>query len=197
MRTKPLTVAVSGGIGSGKSVVAKIFTTLGYKVFDCDSEAKTLMNCDAEIKRRISQEISSDAILPGGIIDRPKLSAIVFSEKAKLEILNNIVHGAVKRRILDWVDENNNQPVLFIETAILYQSGIDSMVDKVIDVVAPECVRILRVMRRNSLSESQVIDRINSQKIVIDKPHADVYVIDNSGSNPLLPQIQEFLAGIG
>lgn len=193
MQTKPLTVAISGGIGSGKTVVSEILSTFGYKVFNCDAEAKSLMDNDAEIKRRIARDISDKAILQDGRIDRAALSAIVFTNKEKLIVLNNIVHGAVKQRISEWIGQNSRDSVLFIETALLYQSGIDRMVDKVLEVAAPEKLRIERVMRRNSLSESEVIDRINSQKITIDFPHADICVIDNSGYTPLLPQIQDFL----
>lgn len=193
MQTKPLTVAISGGIGSGKTVVSEILSTLGYKVFNCDIEAKSLMDNDAEIKRRIAGDISKETILPDGRIDRAKLSAVVFTDNEKLDILNTIVHGAVKRRILEWIGKNCGESLLFIETALLYQSGIDRMVDKVLDVVAPERVRIERVMRRNSLSESEVINRINSQKIAVDTPHSGTCVIDNSGNTPLLPQIQDFL----
>ncbi len=196
MQTKPLTVAISGGIGSGKTVVSEILSTFGYKVFNCDAEAKSLMDIDAEIKRRIARDISDKAILHDGRIDRAALSAIVFTDKEKLIVLNNIVHGAVKQRISEWIGRNNRDSVLFIETALLYQSGIDRMVDKVLEVAAPEKLRIERVMRRNSLSESEVIDRINSQKITIDFPHADICVIDNSGCTPLLPQIQDFLEKI-
>lgn len=194
---KPLTVAIAGGIGSGKTVVSEVLITLGYKVFNCDCEAKELMDNDAGIKRRIAAEISVDAILPDGQIDRNRLSSVVFSDKEKLSALNDIVHGAVKRRIAEWIEENREEPVLFIETALLYQSGIDRMVDKVIEVNAPDYVRVERVMRRSKLSEAEVISRINSQKIQIDSPHADVTIIDNSGDNALIPQIRKFLEKAG
>lgn len=190
---KPLTVAISGGIGSGKTVVSEIFSTMGFNVFNCDCEAKILMDNDEDIKHRISAEISPEAILPDGQINRCQLSSIVFSDKAKLNTLNCIVHGAVKRRINEWVGCNCDEPILFIETALLYQSGIDRMVDKVIEVTAPEYVRVERVMRRSSLSEREVIERINSQQIKIDSPHSDVTIIDNSGDTALIPQIQCFL----
>ncbi|MBO5779665.1 MAG: dephospho-CoA kinase [Muribaculaceae bacterium] len=189
-------IAISGGIGSGKSVVARMLRTMGYLVYDCDVEAKRLMDSSPAIKLCIANEISADAIAANGSIDRQQLSAIVFSDKAKLELLNSIVHGAVKDDLTEWSARNATHSPLFVETAILYQSGLDKLVDRVIEVVANDAVRIERVCHRNSMSEAEVLKRIESQRIDVKNPHPNVDTIDNNGSEAVLPQLLDFLKSI-
>lgn len=184
-------IAISGGIGCGKSVVAAILRRLSYHVYDCDSRAKTLMDGDRGILRRLSAEIGADVVVDG-VIDRHRLSEIVFSDPNKLATLNSIVHGAVKADLQRWVDAHD-EPTLFVETAILYQSGIDRMVDEVWEVSAPLDVRIERVMSRNGLSASEVRARIASQSVSVAVPHRRVFEITNDGLVPVLPQIETLL----
>ncbi len=112
-------IAITGGIGSGKSVVSHTLRCLGYPVYDCDSEARILMDNDSDIRQRISAEISAEAINADGTINRQKLSAIIFSDTGKLRQLNSIVHGAVRNLFVQWSLSSNEQ-TLFVETAILY-----------------------------------------------------------------------------
>ena len=119
-------IAVTGGIGAGKSVVCRVLRTMGYPVFDCDSEAKALMDADCDIKRRIAIEIDESAVCCGNI-DRRRLAEIVFADVAKLEILNSIVHGAVRQRIAEW-EQTLAGRLLFVETAILFPSGLNRLV---------------------------------------------------------------------
>ena len=155
------TIAICGGIGSGKSIVSRILTVLGFDVYDCDSEAKRLMDADDAIKDAIAREIAGECIVDG-TIDRPRLAGIVFSDSVKLEALNAIVHAAVRRHLAAWIEARTGRPK-FIETAILYQSGLDRMVDEVWEVTAPADVRIARVMARNSMSAAEVKARIDAQ----------------------------------
>ena len=186
-------IAITGGIGSGKSVVSSILRVCGYKVYDCDLNAKLLMDNSNEIKRVISKRIDSSVITPQGDINRTLLSSIVFGEQSKLQILNKIVHGAVRADIIKWRDANEGYPYLFVETAILYQSGLDAIVDEVWDVTAPQEVRIERVMRRNNFSREQVEARINSQNYNPQNIHPDTKTIVNDDVSPLLPQILTLL----
>lgn len=182
-------IAVTGGIGSGKSIVCKILHTMGYKIYDCDSRAKALMDNSESIKVEISKKISNDAI-NNGIINRQILAKIVFSDSAKLHMLNKIVHSAIREDILSWQKSNSEENILFIETAILYQSKIDTLVDEVWDVTAPIETRIKRVMARNNVSRKEVISRIESQKLPQDvKIHANTFCINNDGIEPIIPQI--------
>lgn len=188
-------IAVSGGIGSGKSVVCRILRALGYGVYDCDSRAKALMDAGREIKARIARDIHPDAITADMVIDRALLSKVVFSDPNKLCLLNSIVHAAVRSDIRAWA-EGGKERLLFVETAILYQSGIDAMVDAVWEVTAPEPVRVARVMHRNGLCEADVKKRIESQIFEPPSPHAHVSVIVNDGCKSVLMQVDALLAEI-
>lgn len=189
-------IAVCGGIGSGKSVVCRILRCMGYPVYDCDSRAKQLMDASDDIRRVIAEDIAADAIDSEGHIDRRCLAAAVFGDAAKLEILNRAVHGCVLDDLECWRREQ--QGTAFVETAILYQSGLNRMVDEVWEVTAPEAVRVCRVMQRNSMTEAQVIERIEAQRYQPDaeEVHACVREIVNDGSSALLPQIGRLLRGL-
>lgn len=186
--------AITGGIGAGKSVVSAMLTAMGYDVFDCDSEAKKIMDSDTSIKSRLKTEIHAETVRHDGSIDRQRISSVVFSDKAKLQILNDIVHGAVRRRINTWATEHRANSHLFVETAILYQSGLDKMVDDVIEVIAPDEIRIIRVVRRNNCDEAQVAARISAQQFVPQTRHKHISEIINDDKLPVLPQLLAYLA---
>lgn len=183
-------IAITGGIGCGKSLISTILAICGYNVYDCDSNAKRLMDNDYEIKNAISTLIDKSAISSTGDIDRTKLASIVFNNPNKLSALNTIVHSSVKKDILRWQHENisTNKP-LFVETAILYQSGLDKIVDEVWEVNASEETRIKRVIARNNFTRKQVISRINSQKHTPNTIHPNTKSILNENDEPILPQI--------
>lgn len=184
-------IAIAGGIGSGKSVVSRILSAMNYPVYDCDSEAKRLMDSSDTIKSAISKRIYYGAISSDNRIDRSVLAEIVFKDKDKLRILNEIVHSAFKEDILKWCRGKN---IAFVETAILYQSGLDKIVDMVWEVVAPKEIRILRVIKRNNMSAEQVLDRIKAQDdFLIEEKHPATYIINNDGDEPVLPQINNLL----
>ncbi|MDE6489569.1 MAG: dephospho-CoA kinase [Muribaculaceae bacterium] len=186
-------IAITGGIGSGKSVVSRILRVMGYPVYDCDTEARLLMDGDTAISRRIANEISPEAIDDDGKINRPKLAEIVFTDRQALERLNNIVHSAVRDHLRQWIDRHQPTSTCFVETAIPYQSHIDTMVDEIWEVDAPEEIRISRVMARNNLSRREVENRIEAQRYTPDRLHPNTRHIDNSPSSPLLPQLLRLL----
>ncbi|MCM1065976.1 MAG: dephospho-CoA kinase [Muribaculaceae bacterium] len=182
-------IALTGGIGAGKSVVARILRDIGYPVFDCDSEAKALMDADEALKARLAAEIAEEVIVDGAI-DRPALSAIVFADAEKLATLNAIVHRAVIDRLIEWAGSSGRRPV-FVETAILYQSGLDRYVDAEWHVTAPLEERIRRVMARNGLSREQIMARIRSQQHT-PGPEAAILPVErivNDGKEAVLPQL--------
>lgn len=186
-------IAVAGGIGSGKSVVCSILSAMGYPVYDCDSRAKAIMDSDAGIKRQIADRIDSQSILPDGSIDRARLAKVAFSDRGKLDILNSIVHGAVKADLRAWASGVDSE-LAFVETAILYESGVDKMVDAVWEVAAPQSVRIERVMRRNGMSAREAASRIEAQRFTPQARHSHESVIDNGGTLPLLGQINSLIS---
>lgn len=186
-------IAVCGGIGSGKSVVCRILESMGHEVYYCDERARRLMDECEEIKRRIAEEICEEAVAQG-VIDRKILSERVFSDSLALERLNTIVHQSVRDDIERWLQAPERRNPAFIETAILYQSGLDRMVDEVWEVMAPEDVRVRRVMKRNSLSAEQVRMRIEAQdSFVPECVHPAVSVIENDDVMPVLPQVERLL----
>ncbi len=189
----PHITAVTGGIGAGKSVVSNMLRVMGYDVFDCDAEAKRLMDSSAEIKARLCSEISPMAVRDDGSIDRQHISSIVFFDDSKLKQLNAIVHAAVIDEIHRWRVSLTGVPRVFVETAILYQSGMDKLVDDVWDVIAPDELRIERVMARNNADRRSVEARINSQNYVPDHCHASVHEIVNDDMSAVLPRILELL----
>lgn len=185
-------IAITGGIGSGKSIASRVLTAMGYEVYDCDSRAKEIMDRDRNIHRRIAEEVEPKCISDCGI-NRAILSATVFADAERLAAINAIVHGAVKEDIALWL-AGLDKKTAFVETAILYESGLDRMVDCVWEVSAPTELRIERVMRRSALTEEAVIARIKAQESTIaDTPHPHIIKLINDGVSPLLPQIEKAL----
>lgn len=180
-------IAVTGGIGAGKSIVCDMLRALGHDVYDCDSHAKGIMDGSDIIKHVIADEICAAAVVDG-VIDRKVLAEVVFSDKAMLDRLNRAVHSAVRDDIVSWAE---GRPVAFVETAILYQSGLDRIVDEVWNVVAPQQLRINRVMMRNGFERDQVVRRVEAQDgFVPDCVHPRVFDLVNDDVQPLLPQLE-------
>ncbi len=180
-------IAITGGIGSGKSVVCQIISTMGYECFDCDKEAKRIMDSSENIKQSLIQEIHPQAVV-AGIINRKVIAETVFSDNEKLQALNKIVHSAVRDEISCRFEHSNSEK-FFVETAILYESGIDKMVDEIWLVDANLETRIKRVMKRNNMKREDVIARIKSQNTCQTETHPNTYTIHNDDSDALLSQI--------
>lgn len=187
-------IAVTGGIGSGKSIVCRILMALGYPVYDCDSRAKTLMDSSWEIKRQISENICQEAISPSGEIDRRRLAQEVFADRQLLKQLNTIVHAEVRRDIDQWF-RHSESAICFVETAILRESRLDKMVSETWEVVAPSEVRIRRVMHRSSLTAEEVKSRISVQQPFRPEPGSAIRMqtIVNDGQTPILPRVLNLL----
>lgn len=186
-------IAVTGGIGSGKSIVSKILIAEGFPVYDCDSAAKDLMDNNHQIQNNLCAEIHPDAV-KCGVIDRHLISSIVFADDDKLAKLNRIVHSGVRKDLANWLSANVGHKYVFVETAILYQSQLDRMVDEVWEVVAPRELRIERVMSRNQMRRADVENRISVQdSYVPDRKVGNTYMIINDGVMAVLPQIKKLL----
>lgn len=185
-------VALTGGIGAGKSVVAKMLRAMGYNVYDCDIEARNIMNRSLDIKGAIVEKFGQECINSDGTLNRPAIGAIVFHDQEALTWLNNLVHGAVRCHLADYITSHGDE-LIFVETAILYQSGIDKMVDAVIEVVASEEIRAKRIMSRNGLTYNDAVARIEAQQFTPSEPHQCVYTLLNEGSNAIIPQLLQIL----
>lgn len=192
-------IAITGGIGSGKSVVSNVLRAIGYEVYDCDIMARRLMQQSTSIKERIATEIAAEALTSDGDINRTQLARIVFSDPEMLRRLNAIVHHHVREHLHSWYSalSTAGTGVAFVETAILYESHIDRMVDSVWQVEADTETRVSRVMARNNISREEVLNRIASQQSCVpdSERHPSTHIIVNSGTDAILPRIEALLRG--
>ena len=156
-------------------------------MYDCDSQAKKIMDNSPVIKQEIMTQIDR-AVVKNGIINRQALGEIVFNDNVALQRLNSIVHSAVKTDLYNWHRETSGD-IHFVETAILYQSGINEMVDEIVEVVAPKELRIRRVMARNNMGREQVLERISSQSSEQNRCNDKTIKIINDDNTSLLCQV--------
>ena len=154
-------VGLTGGIGSGKSTIARLFAALGIAVYDSDIEAKKLINTSAEIKKRIVEVFGAEAYAEG-VYNRAYMADIVFRNPDKLAVLNSIVHPVLADHFNQWVALQTS-PYVIKEAAILFESGSYKNCDFIITVTAPEILRISRCMSRDGSTEAQVRARMAQQ----------------------------------
>ncbi len=173
-----MVIGLTGGIGSGKSTVAKLFSKFNnIAIYNADLEAKNLMNTSTEIKSKLIKEFSQE-VYQDNQLNRPFLANIVFSNNKKLKILNNIVHPIVYKHLNDFIKENTNKDILY-ENAILFENKSNLFCDKIITVTAPIKTRIQRVIKRDNSSYEDVEKRINNQWKDSKKIMQSNYVIHN------------------
>lgn len=187
------TIGITGGIGAGKSVVSRALRLRGYRVYDCDFEAKRLMDNSAQLKEDISRRFGAECLLADGSLHRPAIAAHLFGDAAKRDWLNSIVHAMVRADIAAWLGslEEEGVEVAFIESAILRSSRLDAVCSEIWLVDAPEEVRISRVQKRNGMKAELVRQRIEAQmEEYSDFGNLSMRRIINDGSIPLLPQIE-------
>lgn len=193
-----LRVGITGGIGSGKSYVAKVFKALGVPFYDADKEAKELMNTNPEIRDALVRAFGREVYDAKGRLNRSYLASQVFKDKDKLDRLNVIVHPIVIQHGADW-SVSQTFPYSLKEAALLFESGSYKQLDYTILVTAPEDVRIARVMQRDSVSRQDVLDRMSKQLPDEEKRALADFIIVNDGVESLLPQVlplhEQFLRG--
>jgi len=180
-------IGITGGIGSGKTYVSEVFFSLGIPVFNADVESKRLMSSSDKLISLVKDSFGNDIYI-NGVLDKKKLASIVFSDKEKLENLNNIIHPIVKQEFIDWCKQQNSSYVIK-EAAILFESNSDKGLDAVICVSAPLNVRMDRVVKRDGSSEKEIKNRIENQISQEEKENLSDYIIVNDGVQSLLPQI--------
>ena len=187
----PKLIAVCGGIGAGKSTVTRLLRIMGYPVYDCDSQAKRLMEESEPVKQQLIDLFGPTAYI-GNHLNRQLIASQVFNDKSLLNKLNSIVHPAVKSDIIHWAHNNQEDELLFVETAILKESNLEQLFDNIIYVTAPIDIRIRRVMKRSNLTHSQVMERINNQYSTIPQNAA---IIINDDTNSIIAQTLQILSG--
>jgi dephospho-CoA kinase len=190
MRSKPFQIGITGGIGSGKSTICKIFTCLGVPVYDADSRAKSIMTTDGILIEQIKKEFGDLAYLPDGSLDREYLSRVIFENQEKRSLLNQMVHPRVAADTDRWLDQNREASYVVREAALLIESGAYLRVDKVILVTAPEELRIKRVLARDPHRlKEEVIKIIATQLPEEEKKKVADVVVYNDETQLLVPQI--------
>ena len=182
-------VGITGGIGSGKTMVCKVFELLGISVYYSDEESKKLLDNDIKVKEQIINMFGDAIINEAGNIDRKKLSAAVFGDNEKLKLLNGIVHPAVAKHFEEWLNVHSTDKYILKEAAILFESGANKLVDEVITVTAPVSLKIQRAMQRDKIAEEQVVLRMKNQWSDEEKIKLSQFVIYNDEENLIIPQI--------
>ncbi len=180
-------LGITGGIGSGKTSVCRVFEVLNIPVFSADRVAQAIMENDKSIIEGINSIAGRDLYLNGSL-DRPTLSDLIFNDKASLEKVNSLVHPAVFRKFAQWVNEQY-APYVIMEAAILFESGASKLVDRVATVVAPVEERIERIILRNKLSREQITERMRNQMDDDNTFKNSDYVINNSENDMIIPVI--------
>jgi dephospho-CoA kinase len=182
-------VGLTGGIGSGKSIVGKIFSILKAPVYQADIAAKRLYDSDDELRNKL-KSLFGEHLYESGTLDRKKLADIIFSNSENLKKINELVHPAVKKDFLKYISLlPDTTPYIIHEAAILYEAKIENMFDLIINVYAPENIRIKRVVDRENTTEKDVKQRIASQYSDELKIKLSNYSIINDDKTPVLPQI--------
>ncbi|MBO7302412.1 MAG: dephospho-CoA kinase [Bacteroidaceae bacterium] len=183
-----LKLAITGTIGSGKSVVSRVFGILGVPVYDCDSKAKMLMVKDKTIVKSLKRMFGEECYDENGQLNRSYLASRIFIDKENVRRVNALVHPVVKKDFERWALEQNCD-VVGVETAILYESGVIDSVDKVLVVWADRETAIRRTIERSGMSRSQVESRMNNQMSSDELLLLSDYSIYNDGDEPVLPEV--------
>lgn len=185
-------VGLTGGIGSGKSLVARILHAFGVPVYDSDSATKQLYITNPALKSKLIQSFGEQAYYEDGQLNRRFLGNLVFNDKSKLKLINEIVHPFVKLDFEEWLKTKKHKEYVVKEAAVLIESGAYRQVDKIVVVTAPREIRIDRVMKRDKTSKEEVIKRIDNQLSDEKMLSFANYVVVNDGDKALLPQIIRF-----
>jgi dephospho-CoA kinase len=180
-------LGITGGIGSGKTSVCRVFNVLGIPFFSTDHEAKKIMENDPGIIMRINSIAGKDLYINGSL-DRNQLASLIFNNNALLKKVNSLVHPVVFEQFNKWAEEQESHYVI-MEAAILFESGGSELVDKVAAVVAPIEERLERVIQRNRLSREQILERIRNQMDDESRIKLSDYVIYNSENDMIIPAI--------
>jgi len=183
-------VGITGGIGSGKSTVCKVFRVLGIPVFEADTTARQVMNTDTELRKKLIGLFGSTVYQSDQTIDRKYLAGIVFTNPSLLGQLNEMVHPVVRKAFEEWCLIQHS-PYVIHEAAILFESGFYKMMDKTITVATNEAERIERVAKRDRLTVEQVRQRMRNQWSDEEKIKLADFIIGNNDRELIIPQIVE------
>lgn len=188
-------IGITGGIGSGKSVVCRLMGVMGIPVYTSDDETKRLMATDSFIRKELIALVGKD-VYADGVLNKPLLASYLFTSPEHAMQVNGIIHPRVKEDFRQWVRNHFAFPMVGIESAILIEAGFAGEVDVVVMVYAPEEVRIERAVKRDSSSRELIEKRIRSQMSDEEKREQVDFVIVNDGETPLIPQLLALITSL-
>lgn len=183
----------TGGIGSGKSVVVRLFQALDIPSYDCDRAAKELYDRDPQLLAEVAALCGEEVLDAEGRLDRAALARKIFGDAALLAALEDRVHPAVIRDFEKWKEEQESALVVIESAILLEKPRFAGLMDYTVVVTAPEAVRIARVMRRDGLSEAQVRQRMAAQWSDEARLARADFVLENDNRQPLLPAVLEII----
>lgn len=189
----PIRIGITGGIGSGKSVVSRLLEVMGIPVYISDAESKRVTVADPLIRRELCQLVGDD-VFCGGELNKPLLASYLFASSENAQQVNGIIHPRVKEDFRRWVAGHAGLDMVGIESAILIESGFAGEVDIIVMVSAPLDVRVERVMQRDGASRELVMRRIQHQMCDEEKKNSAGFVIVNDGERPLIPQVLNLIS---
>jgi len=187
-------IGITGGIGSGKSVICRTFNLLGIPVYYSDKRAKELLNTSKEIKKALTDLLGNELYSITGL-DKVRLANIIFNDKSSLERVNAIVHPIVMEDFYSWCNKQKTD-IVINESAIIFEAKLKKHFDYIITVTAPEEIRINRVIKRDNTKKEDVISRMNHQYLDTKKIEESDFVIINDNNTPILPQINKILKSL-
>ncbi|AVM56723.1 dephospho-CoA kinase [Bacteroides heparinolyticus] len=188
-------IGITGGIGSGKSIVSHLLQVMGIPVYISDAEAKRLICSDPFIRKGLQALLGKD-IYSGNTLNKQLLASYLFASPEHAQIINGIIHPRVKENFRQWVHHQINTWVVGIESAILVEAGFTDEVDVVVMIYAPEELRISRAIRRDTSSRELIEKRIQSQMNDEKKREYADFVIINDDKTPLIPQILNLMKSL-
>jgi len=183
-------VGLTGGIGSGKTTISKIFGILGIPVFNSDDEAKFILAYNQNVHQLLREHFGDSAFLDN-FPNRQKIAKIVFENPAKLSILNSIIHPRVGERFSDWINQHKNAPYIIKEAAIIFETNIDQQLDLVINIESPLDLRMQRVLNSRGMKEKEFLLRAKNQMTDEERSKRSKFAIYNDEKHLLIKQILE------
>lgn len=193
------TIGVTGGIGTGKSVVCRMLSALDIPVYDTDTQAKLLYTTDAKLRMQMTALLGEEIYLADGMIDRARLANLIFSDSGLLEAINQLVHPAVRRSIEQWRTQlaNTGYRLCAVESALLASSSaLRGMSDHIVVVTAPREVCLERAVRRDATTRDAVLARMSRQISEDSMTAVANTIIVNDGVTPLVPQLESLLRSL-
>ena len=188
-----ISIAITGGIGSGKSYISHILQEYGIPIYNTDDEAKRLMVSDEGIRRDLVALLGEEVYVEG-TLNKSLLASYLFADAENAARINGIVHPRVKLDFCRWLEQHTDKEIVGMECAILFEAGFDDAVDAVVMVYAPETLRVERAMKRDHATETQIRARIAAQLDDEEKRKRADYVIYTDGSIPLDSQLSTLIA---